>query len=112
MEKGKKMYGQQKKYAIERQAEEFEIIGNHLKTARIKRCFSVAELAYLANVNRASIYQIEKGKPTVSLFTFFNVLKALELYEEVRKIIIIDLNGNAIFQRKILLKNAIKNYKL
>ncbi|MBP5999513.1 MAG: helix-turn-helix domain-containing protein [Sediminibacterium sp.] len=112
MKSNKLGYGYQRKLALERHTEEFEIIGNNLKTARIKRCFSVAELAYLANVNRSTIYHIENGKPTISLFSFFSVLKALDLYEDVKNIIVLDIHGNEIFQRKILVKNAIKHYKV
>lgn len=112
MERKNPDYGWQRKLSLANQAEEFKIIGNHMKTARIKRCFSVAELAYLANVNRSTIYHIENGKPTISLFSFFVVLKALGLYEDVRNIIVLDIYGNEIFQRKILIKNAIKHYKV
>ena len=112
MERKKINYGYQRKLSIANQAEEFKIIGNHMMSARIKSCFTVTELASLANVNRSTIYNIENGKSTISLFSLFAVLKALDLYEDVKKIIVLDVHGNAIFQRKILIKNAIKNYKL
>jgi DNA-binding XRE family transcriptional regulator len=108
----KSNYENRRNYALIDQAEEFKLIGNHLKTARIKRCFSVTELASLAGVNRSTIYHIENGKPTISLFSFFNVLKALGLYEDIKNIVVLDIHGNAIFQRKILIKNSTKNYKL
>ena len=112
MKKNKNGYGKKRAFALVNQAEEFKIIGDHMKTARIKRCFTVSELAYMANVNRSTIYHIENGKATISLFSFFNVLKALGLYEDVKNVVVLDIHGNAIFQRKILVKNAIKNFKV
>ena len=97
---------------IKGQLQAYKTLGDKIKVARNKRLFTVSELASIANVNRATIYHIENGKSTVSLFSFFNVLSALGLLEDVKKVIYLDLKGNEIFERKTLIKNAIKAYKL
>ena len=112
MERNTKYFGRQRKYDLEQQLDLYRILGENMKAARIKRCFSVSELSSRAKVNRSTIYHIENGKPTISLFSFFNVLKVLELYEDVMNIIALDLQGNTIFKRKMMIKEATKNYKL
>ena len=57
----------------ERQAQQYRLIGESMKAARLKRLFSIKELASRAKVDRSTIYHIEKGKPTISLFSFLNV---------------------------------------
>ena len=96
----------------ERQAQQYRLIGESMKAARLKRLFSIKELASRAKVDRSTIYHIEKGKPTISLFSFLNVLKALDLYEDVMRFIDNDVQGNIIFKRKMMIKENTKNYKL
>ena len=68
-----------RKYDQDRQADEYRLLGESMKAARLKRLFSIKELAERARVDRSTIYHIEHGKPTISLFSFLNVLKVLDL---------------------------------
>ena len=112
MERNKIYFGSQRKYDLEIQSDPYRILGENMKAARLKRCFSVTELASRAKVNRSTIYHIENGKATVSLFSFFNLLKILELYDDVFSVISNDQHGNTIFKRKMMIKESTKNYKL
>lgn len=96
----------------ERQAQQYRLIGESMKAARLKRLFSIKELASRAKVDRSTIYHIEKGKSTISLFSFLNVLKALDLFEDVMRFIDNDIQGNIIFKRKMMIKENTKSYKL
>lgn len=112
MERNKMHFGKQRQHDLENQSGAYLILGENMKAARLKRCLSVTELASRAKVNRSTIYHIENGKATVSLFSFFNVLKILELYDGVFDIISSDLEGNTIFKRKMMIKESTKSYKL
>ncbi len=96
----------------ESQAQQYRLIGESMKAARLKRLFSIKELASRAKVDRSTIYHIEKGKSTISLFSFLNVLKALDLFEDVMRFIDNDIQGNIIFKRKMMIKENTKSYKL
>ncbi len=101
-----------KKAYFETQADEYKDLGENIKAARLKRCLSVMELASRSRITRSTLYQIEHGKPTVSLYSFFNVLKALNLYDDVKKSIVEDAEGNAVFKRLMMIKESTKSYKL
>lgn len=101
-----------KKAYFETQANEYKDLGENIKAARLKRRLSVMELASRSRITRSTLYQIENGKPTVSLYSFFNVLKALNLYDDVKKYIVQDAEGNSIFKRLMMIKENTQKYKL
>ncbi len=110
--KNKISHRRDRKYDQDRQADEYRLLGESMKAARLKRLFSIKELAERARVDRSTIYHIEHGKPTISLFSFLNVLKVLDLYEDMMRFIDNDVQGNIIFKRKMMIKENTKNYKL
>jgi transcriptional regulator with XRE-family HTH domain len=64
----------------------FTQLGENIKLARKRRKLTTAQVAERANIDRTTLYYIEQGKPSVSIGSYFNVLRALNLHEEFLKI--------------------------
>ena len=54
-----------------------EIMGEQIKLARLRRNLSTSLVCERANISRATLWQIEKGCPTVSMGSYCAVLHAL-----------------------------------
>lgn len=54
-------------------------LAQHIRTARIARQFSQAELAERARVSQPTVTRIEQGQPGVALWAWLNVMEALGL---------------------------------
>lgn len=48
--------------------------GANIKLARLRRKLSTLQVAERAGISRATLWQIEKGKPTVAIGAYFQVL--------------------------------------
>lgn len=51
----------------------FEEIGENIKLARKRRSLTAIQVAERAGIDRSTIYNIEKGNPSVSMDAYFNV---------------------------------------
>ncbi len=58
-----------------------ETLGNNLKLARLRRGFTMELICETANISRTTLWQIEKGNPTISIGYYINVLHALGGFE-------------------------------
>ncbi|MCL1960891.1 MAG: transcriptional regulator [Desulfovibrionaceae bacterium] len=68
------------KFQIPMQVAEYVVqIGQHVRTARIRRRWSVADLASKAGINRNTLTALELGKPGTAIGVCFTVLWALGL---------------------------------
>ncbi len=63
-----------------------EQVGEQIKLARKRRKFTTEQVAERANINRTTLYQIEKGNPSVSIGAWFNVLRVLNLHDDFLKL--------------------------
>jgi DNA-binding XRE family transcriptional regulator len=54
-------------------------LGQRIRVARIRRCWSVADLASKAGINRNTLTALELGKPGTAIGVCFTVLWALGL---------------------------------
>ncbi|WP_113923061.1 helix-turn-helix domain-containing protein [Cognataquiflexum aquatile] len=63
-----------------------EQMGENIKLARKRRRFSTVQVSERAGINRTTLYQIEKGNPSVALGSYFNVLRVLNLEEDFLKL--------------------------
>ena len=63
-----------------------EQLGENIKLARKRRKLTSIQVAERADIVRTTLYQIEKGKSSVSLGAYFNVLRVLGLQDDFLKL--------------------------
>ena len=63
-----------------------ELVGENIKLARKRRKLTTIQVSERAGIDRKSLYQIEKGKPSVSIGAYFNVLRTLRLQDDFLKL--------------------------
>ncbi len=61
-------------------------LGENIKLARKRRKLTTIQVAERADINRTTLYQIEKGSPSVSMGAYFNVLRVLGLQNDFLKL--------------------------
>ncbi|HET8828320.1 MAG TPA: helix-turn-helix transcriptional regulator [Pelobium sp.] len=59
-----------------------EQMGENIKLARKRRKLTAIQVAERANIDRTTLYHIEKGNPSVSMGAYFNVLRVLGLQDD------------------------------
>ncbi len=63
-----------------------EQVGENYKLARKRRKLTMEQVAERANIDRTTLYNIEKGSGSVSMSAYFNVLRVLGLHEDILKL--------------------------
>lgn len=63
-----------------------EQVGENIKLARKRRGLTTIRVAERANIDRSTLYQIEKGNGRVSLGAYFNTLRVLGLQNDFLKL--------------------------
>ena len=58
------------------------VVGENIKLARKRRKLTTIQVAERAGINRTTLYQIEKGIPSVSMGAYFNVMRVLGLQDD------------------------------
>lgn len=71
-------------------------LGEQIKLARLRRKLSSEQVAERAGISRATLWQIEKGTPSVTMGAYFQVLFVLGLEQDFLK-----LAGEDILGRKL-----------
>jgi DNA-binding XRE family transcriptional regulator len=66
--------------------ERIEMLGQHVRLARIRRGWSIQMLASKAGVNRNTLTALEQGKPGTAIGVCFTVLWALGLEESLEDV--------------------------
>ena len=61
-------------------------MGENIKLARKRRKLTTSQVTERANIARSTLYLIEKGKPSVALGAYFNVMRVLGLQNDFLKI--------------------------
>ena len=79
-----------------------EQLGENIKLARKRRKLTTVQVAERANINRTTLYHIEKGKPNVSIGAYFNVLRVLGLHNDFLKLAADDPLGRKLQDMKLL----------
>ena len=86
-------------------------MGENIKLARLRRDLSAELVAERASISRATLCNVEKGSPSVSIGTYVAVLHALGMASEFEKIAADDILGrklqdlNLVSHRKRASKN-------
>nr|WP_320000166.1 helix-turn-helix transcriptional regulator [uncultured Draconibacterium sp.] len=70
-----------------------ERLGENIKLARKRRKLTTVQVAERADIDRTTLYQIEKGNPKVSMGAYFNVLRVLGLQDDFLKLAAEDTLG-------------------
>ncbi|MDL2231109.1 helix-turn-helix domain-containing protein [Porphyromonadaceae bacterium OttesenSCG-928-L07] len=68
-------------------------MGENIKLARLRRKLTTAQVAERAGISRSTLWQVEKGLPSVSLGTYAQVLFILGLEKDLQLIAKDDLLG-------------------
>ncbi|UAM97024.1 helix-turn-helix domain-containing protein [Polaribacter litorisediminis] len=63
-----------------------EQLGENIKLARKRRKLTAVQVSERANIVRMTLYQIEKGNPSVAIGAYFNVLRVLGLQDDFLKL--------------------------
>jgi len=63
-----------------------EQFGENIKLARKRRKLTMIQVSERADIDRTTLYQIEKGNPKVSIGAYFNVLRVLGLQDDFLKL--------------------------
>ena len=79
-----------------------EQVGVHIKLARKRRKLTAVQVAERAGINRATLYQVEKGNPGVSIGAYFNVLRVLGLQDDFLKLAADDELGRKLQDLELL----------
>jgi transcriptional regulator with XRE-family HTH domain len=82
-----------------------EQMGENIKLARKRRKLTTVQVAERANIDRTTLYHIEKGNGKVSMAAYFNTLRVLGLHEDFLKIASDDEFGRKLQDLELLRKN-------
>jgi len=80
------------------------VFGTNLKLARLRRKISAELMAERADISRTTLYEVEKGSPTVSLGAYISVLSVLGMNEEITKLALDDELGRKLQDIGLLVK--------
>lgn len=59
-----------------------QVLGENIKLARKRRKLTTIQVAERAGIDRTTLYQVERGNPSVSMGAYFNVLRVLGLHDD------------------------------
>ena len=79
-------------------------LGENIKLARLRRKLSTEQIAERAGISRKTLYEIERGRPNVSLGNYARVLSALGLEEDLLKVARDDQLGRKLQDVKLKVK--------
>jgi len=82
-----------KKILFPKHLQILQILGENIKLARKRRKLTTIQVAERADIDRTTLYLIEKGTPSVSLGAYFNVLRVLGLHNDLLKLAADDQQG-------------------
>jgi transcriptional regulator with XRE-family HTH domain len=79
-----------------------EEMGENIKWARLRRKLTTEQIAERAGISRSTLWQVEKGLPSVSLGTYAQVLFVLGLEKDLQLIAKDDVLGRKLQDADLL----------
>lgn len=70
-----------------------EDLGMRIKLARLRRKLTIETVANRAKISRTSVWEVEKGSPSVAIGIYVNVLMAIGMLGELDKFLADDPLG-------------------
>jgi len=87
------------------------ILGDNIKLARLRRKYSMQQVAERANISRPTLVSIEKGNPNVSIGAYIKVLFVLGLEKDILNIAKDDELGRKLQDAKLIIKERAPKIK-
>ena len=78
--------------------------GNNLKLARRRRRLSAEQVAERADIARSTLWQVEKGSPSVAMGIYMKVIFVLGLEKDLLKVASDDTLGRKLQDAKLTVK--------
>jgi transcriptional regulator with XRE-family HTH domain len=79
-------------------------LGEDIKLARLRRKLSTTQIAERADISRSTLWQIEKGSPTVTMGAYLMVLFVMGLEKNFLQIANDDLLGRKLQDAELITK--------
>ncbi len=79
-------------------------LGENLKLARLRRKLSTHQIAERANIDRSTLWRVEKGSPSVAIGTYMQVLFVLGLEKDVLNVANDDILGRKLQDAQLSVK--------
>lgn len=77
-------------------------LGENIKLARKRRKLTTIQVSERVGIDRKTLYKVEKGNPKVTLGTYFNVLRVLNLQDDFLKLAVDDEFGRKLQDLELL----------
>ena len=77
-------------------------MGENIKLARKRRKLTTIQVSERANINRSTLFRIEKGDTRVSMGAYFNVLRVFGLQDDFLKLAADDEFGKRLQDLELL----------
>lgn len=87
-------------------------LGENLRLARLRRKLTSQQVAERAGMSRATLWQIEKGSPSVTMGGYFQVLLILGLEKDLLKIANDDVLGRKLQDAGLMTRERAPKRKL
>lgn len=80
-----------------------EDMGENIKLARLRRNLTMEQVSERAGISRSTLWQVEKGQPSVSFGVYAQVLFVLGLEKDILKLAGDDILGRKLQDAELLL---------
>ncbi len=80
------------------------VFGENIKLARLRRKLSTKQIAERAGISRTTLYEIERGKPNVSIGNYAKVLSVLGLANDLLNVAKDDELGRKLQDANLVVK--------
>lgn len=96
---------------LPRQQEILEQLGENIRLARLRRRLSTTQVAERAGIDRSTLWNVEKGSPSVAMAAYTQVLFVLGLSEDLLKVATDDALGRRLQDAELVVKKRAPKQK-